>query len=105
MRTRARETFRILLRQHVAKLRPNAKEIHMKAVVIAALVTLGIGSTAVAQQRTVRDMMNDMKARYGQTFDQCQALATSRGYRLSDNEQDGRLVMMFIEGCIMGKQQ
>ena len=76
----------------------------MKALVIAVLVA-GISSAAVAQQRTVRDMMNDMKARYGQTFDQCQALATSRGYRLSDNEQDGRLIMMFIEGCIMGKQQ
>jgi hypothetical protein len=78
----------------------------MNALAIAVLVTIGIGSTALAQQqRSVRDMMNDMKARYGQTFDQCQALATSRGYRLSDNEQDGRLVMMFIEGCIMGKQQ
>jgi hypothetical protein len=76
----------------------------MKALVVAVLVTVGIGSVAVAQQRTVRDMMNDMKARYGQTFDQCQALATSRGYRLSDSEQEGRLVMMFIEGCIMGKQ-
>jgi hypothetical protein len=78
----------------------------MKAIAIAVLMTVGFGSAAIAQQqRTVRDMMNDMKARYGQTFDQCQALATSRGYRLSDNEQDGRLVMMFIEGCIMGKQQ
>jgi hypothetical protein len=77
----------------------------MNALVIAVLVTVGIGSTALAQQqRSVRDMMNDMKARYGQTFDQCQALATSRGYRLSDNETEGRLVMMFIEGCIMGKQ-
>ena len=77
----------------------------MNALIIAVLVTVGIGSTALAQQRNVRDMMNDMKARYGQTFDQCQALATSRGYRLSDNEAEGRLVMMFIEGCIMGKQQ
>jgi hypothetical protein len=77
----------------------------MNALVIAALVTVGIGSTAVAQQRSVRDMMNDMKTRYGQTFEQCQALATSRGYRLSDDEQEGRLVMMFIEGCIMGKQR
>ncbi len=78
----------------------------MNAFVIVVLVTVGIGSTALAQQqRSVRDMMTDMKARYGQTFDQCQALATSRGYRLSDNEQEGRLVMMFIEGCIMGKQQ
>ncbi len=78
----------------------------MNAFVIVVLVTVGIGSTALAQQqRSVRDMMTDMKARYGQTFDQCQALATSRGYRLSDNEQEGRLVMMFIEGCIMGKQR
>jgi len=78
----------------------------MKALVIAAFVTVGIGSTALAQQqRSVRDMMSDMKARYGQTFEQCQALATSRGYRLSDDEQEGRLVMMFIEGCIMGKQR
>jgi hypothetical protein len=78
----------------------------MNALLIAALVTVGIGSAALAQQqRSVRDMMNDMKARYGQTFDQCQALAASRGFRLSDNEQEGRLVMMFIEGCILGKQQ
>jgi hypothetical protein len=81
-------------------------EAHMNALAIAALVTIGISSTALAQQqRSVRDMMNDMKARYGQTFDQCQALAVSRGYRLSDEEQEGRLVMMFIEGCIMGKQR
>jgi hypothetical protein len=50
-------------------------------------------------------MMNDMRTRYGQIFEQCQALATSRGYRLSDDEQEGRLAMMFIEGCIMGKQR
>ena len=78
----------------------------MKALVITALVTVGIASSALAQQqRSVRDMMNDMKARYGQTFDQCQALATSRGFRLSDDEQEGRLVMMFIQGCIEGKQR
>jgi hypothetical protein len=81
-------------------------EKHMNVLAIAVLVTFGITSTALAQQqRSVRDMMNDMKARYGQTFEQCQALAVSRGYRLSDDDQDGRLVMMFIEGCIMGKQQ
>ena len=78
----------------------------MNALVIAALVTIGISSTALAQQqRSVRDMMNDMKARYGQTFEECQALAASRGFRLSDDESEGRLVMMFIEGCIMGKQR
>jgi hypothetical protein len=77
----------------------------MYAFVTAILITLSIGSTALAQQqRNVRDMMNDMKAKYGQTFEQCQALATSRGYRLTDDEYEGRSVMMFIEGCIMGKQ-
>ena len=77
----------------------------MKALVVAVLVTVSISSAVVAQQRNVRDMINDMKARYGQTFDECQALAVSRGYRLSDDEQEGRLVMMFIEGCIMGEQR
>jgi hypothetical protein len=78
----------------------------MPALVLAIIVTIGVSTTALAQQqRSVRDMMTDMKARYGQTFDQCQALAVSRGYRLSDDDQDGRLVMMFIEGCIMGKQR
>jgi hypothetical protein len=76
----------------------------MHTVVAAILITLSVGSIALAQQRSVRDMMNDMKAKHGQTFEQCQALATSRGYRLTDDEYEGRLVMMFIEGCIMGKQ-
>jgi len=81
-------------------------EAHMKALVIALLLTAPIVSTALAQQqRSVRDMMADMKARYGQTFEECQALAVSRGYRLSDDEFEGRGVMMFIEGCIMGKQR
>jgi hypothetical protein len=78
----------------------------MPALLLAIIVTASVSTTALAQQqRSVRDMMADMKARYGQTFDQCQALAVSRGYRLSDDDQDGRLVMMFIEGCIMGKQR
>ena len=80
----------------------------MHAVVIAIFVAVGIGSAAHAQQqRTVRDMMNDMKARYGQTYDQCQALATSRGYILNGFDETGenRAIMMFIEGCIMGTQR
>ena len=78
----------------------------MHALASVIIITLSVGSAALAQQtRSVRDMMNDMKTRYGQTFEQCQTLAASRGYRLSDDEQEGRLVMMFIEGCIMGKQR
>jgi hypothetical protein len=75
---------------------------------IAILIAISIGSVAHAQQRKVRDMIADMKARYGQTFEQCQALATSRGYLLIAEDDEGgesRAVMMFIEGCIMGKQR
>ena len=81
----------------------------MKALAIATLVAIGIGSTALAQQqqqqqRSVRDMMADLRARHGQTFEQCQALAVSRGYRVDDDNIE-HSVMMFIEGCIMGKQR
>jgi len=84
-------------------------------VAITTVATVSIASTALAQQtqgqgqqlRSVRDMMNDMKARHGQTFEQCQALATSRGYRLSARGEGGedQAIMMFIEGCIMGSQR
>jgi hypothetical protein len=80
----------------------------MRRLIMAAtaLVTVSVVSPALAQQRTVSDMMSDMKARYGQTFDQCQALATSRGHRLTGSEDfENRLVLMFIEGCIMGQQR
>ena len=80
----------------------------MRSLVIATLVTTSIASiasTALAQQRSARDMMNDMKAKHGKTFDDCQSLATSRGYSLNDNEFDSRAVAMFVEGCIMGKQR
>lgn len=72
---------------------------------IAILIAASIGYVAHAQTRNVNDMMDEMKVKYGQTFDQCQELATSRGYRLSNqDESETRAVMMFIEGCIMGKQ-
>jgi sulfur relay (sulfurtransferase) complex TusBCD TusD component (DsrE family) len=78
----------------------------MRALVLAttALITVGIAGTALAQ-RSVRDQMTEMKTKYGVTFEQCQSLATSRGYRLNDNEYEARAVMMFIEGCIMGRQR
>ena len=81
----------------------------MKALAIATLVAIGIGSTALAQQqqqqqRSVRDMMADLRARHGQTFEQCQALAVSREYRVDDDNIE-HSVMMFIDGCIMGKQR
>ena len=74
-------------------------------IAIAALATISIADSALAQTQRVRDAMNEMKAKYGATFDQCQTLATSRGYRLQDDEYESRAVMMFIEGCIMGQQR
>ena len=76
------------------------------ATLAATLVTIVtvITSPAVAQQRSVSAWVDDMRAKYGKTFEQCQALATARGYRLSDPEAEARPVMMFIEGCIAGRQ-
>ena len=48
----------------------------MKTLIIAALVTVGIASTSLAQQRSVRDMATEMRAQYGQTFEACQSLAS-----------------------------
>jgi hypothetical protein len=81
----------------------------MKALAISIIIAVGIGSAAQAQQRNWRDMMNEMKTKYGPTYEQCQALAVSRGYLLNagggDDDGEARAIMMFIEGCIMGKQR
>jgi hypothetical protein len=80
-------------------------ETPMRAVMLTAVMVAScIAGTAFAQ-RSVHDQMNEMKAKYPQSFESCQALATSRGYRLSDGEYEARAVMMFIEGCIMGRQR
>jgi len=77
----------------------------MRALMLtAAMFSIFIAGTAFAQ-RSVHDQMNEMKTKYPQSFEHCQALATSRGYRLSDGEYEARAVMMFIEGCIMGRQR
>lgn len=78
----------------------------MRAFVLAvtALATVSIAGDAFAQ-RSTREMMDEMKTKYPRSFAACQSLAQSRGYRLGDNEYEGRAVMMFIEGCIMGRQR
>jgi hypothetical protein len=80
-------------------------------VIIAALAAGSIASSALAQsqKRSVSEMMSEMKAKHGQTFNDCLNLATSRGFRLSgtSSSDDGEdmAVMMFIDGCITGKQR
>jgi len=78
----------------------------MRALVIAvtALATVSMTGDALAQ-RSMKEMMDQMKAKYPRSFAACQSLAASRGYRVGDNEYEGRAVMMFIEGCVMGRQR
>jgi hypothetical protein len=78
----------------------------MRALVlaVAALATVSIAGDAFAQ-RSPKEMMDQMKAKYPRSFAACQSLAASRGYRLNDNEYEARAVMMFIEGCVMGRQR
>jgi hypothetical protein len=76
----------------------------MRSIVIAIAVSV-IATGAFAQQkRSMSEWMSDMRAKHGKTFEQCQSLATARGYRLTDSEFESRPVMMFIEGCVVGKQ-
>jgi hypothetical protein len=85
-----------------------AQEIVMRTLIVV-VAALAIASTAFAQQkRTARDVMNDMKAKYGETFERCQSLAISRGHSLRDDSVEvgaSEPFMMFIEGCIMGQQR
>jgi|GEM_PF-2740968 len=80
-------------------------------IIITAIVTVSIASSALAQtkKRSVSEMMSEMKAKHGQTFNDCLNLATSRGFTLSgtsgSDDGEDRAVMMFIDGCIMGKQR
>ena len=78
----------------------------MRALIVAvtARATVGITGDAFAQ-RSTKQMMDEMKAKYPRSFAACQSLATSRGYRLSDGEYEAKPLMMFIEGCIMGRQR
>lgn len=82
----------------------------MRALIVAvtALVTVSVATTAFAQQRTAREMMSDMKAKYGDTFERCQTLAISRGHTLRDDATEigaNMPFLMFVEGCIMGQQR
>lgn len=80
-------------------------------VTIAVLTTASIASTALAQsqKRNPRAMMAEMKAKHGQTFNDCLNLATSRGFTISGtgdgDDGESMAVAMFIDGCIMGKQR
>ena len=53
--------------------------------------------------RAMRTMMADMKAKDPQGYAACEALARQRGYSTSGDL--GTSTMMFIDGCLSGKQR
>jgi hypothetical protein len=71
---------------------------------IAAVLAIGIATPSfAAAKKSVRTQMAEMKAKDPQNYAACMALASQRGFR-SDSETSSGL-MMFIDGCIMGKQR
>jgi hypothetical protein len=49
--------------------------------------------------------MTAMRASNPQGFAACQALASSRGYRIAQqNDYEYMAVVSFIDGCLMGRQ-
>jgi hypothetical protein len=80
----------------------------MKSIGIAvvALVTIGLVGPSFAQMSaSTRSQLSQMRAKDPVGFNACQALAFQRGYRGSDNEKDGRGLMNFINGCLMGRHR
>jgi hypothetical protein len=70
---------------------------------IAAVLAIGIATPSfAATKKSVRTQMAEMKAKDPQNYTACMSLASQRGFR-SDTETSSGL-MMFIDGCIMGKQ-
>ena len=55
-----------------------------------------------ASKKSVRTHMAEMKAKDPQNYAACTGLAEQRGFRADTETPSG--LMMFIDGCIMGKQ-
>ena len=78
------------------------------ALVVTALMVAGATTSAVAAPASMAQMkakMAAMQASNPQGFVACQALASSRGYRITQpNDYESRGLMSFVDGCLMGKQ-
>jgi hypothetical protein len=71
--------------------------------VIAAVLAVGIATPSfAATKKSVRTHMAEMKAKDPQNYSACTALAEQRGFRADTETPSG--LMMFIDGCITGKQ-
>jgi hypothetical protein len=81
---------------------------------ITTAITLGAAAAMLASTpvlaapsaKSMRAMMNEMKAKDPQSFAACMALARQRGYLGGDTGEGMNTgQMMFIDGCLMGKQR
>jgi len=74
---------------------------------ITAVIAIGIATPSfAATKKSVRTHMAEMKAKDPQGYATCMALANQRGFRYdSEAAAAGSTgIMMFIDGCLMGKQ-
>ena len=78
------------------------------ALAFTALIITGITTSVVAAPASMAQMktkMAAMQASNPQGFAACQALASSRGYRIAQqNDYEHMAVVSFIDGCLMGRQ-
>jgi len=71
-----------------------------------AVLTVGVATPVfaqTAQTKTVKEKMADMKAKDGKSYGECLTLATQRGF-VRDPESNSD-AMMFVDGCMAGKQR
>jgi hypothetical protein len=84
-------------------------------VAIAAVVTMSFAGAALAPipalaapkkmtMKMMRAKMDEMRAKDPQSFSACQTLARERGFNADDLSNGGTGLMMFIDGCMVGKQ-
>ena len=72
------------------------------ATAVLTVVTTPV-SAQTAQTKSVREKMADMKAKDGKSYAECLTLATQRGFaRDPESNSDA---MMFVDGCMAGKQR
>jgi hypothetical protein len=80
----------------------------MRATALA-FTALFITTTSIvatpASMAQIKSKMAAMHASNPRGFAACQALASSRGYRIAQqNDYEYMAVVSFIDGCLMGKQ-
>ena len=84
----------------------------MRSIVLAitSVVLVAVANPVLAapspRMAQMKSKMTEMQAKDPQGFAACQSLASSRGYRIGQqNDYEYNAVVSFIDGCLMGKQR